>query len=81
MRNWIIKLDHIIGPEIGRSNFLKWTIQFLIQFSDPFVPGIWPQSGVKQNWITKLDQKLDHRFRSTNWVIKLDRELDHKIGP
>ena len=80
VRNWIIKLDHIIGPEIGRSNFLKWTIQFPIQFSDPIFPGIWPQSGVKKKWITKLDQKLDHRFRSTNWVMKLDRKLDHQIG-
>ena len=80
VRNWIIKLDHIIGPEIGRSNFLKWTIQFPIQFPDPICPGIWPQSGVKENWIMQLDQKLDHRFRSTNWVMKLDRKLDHKIG-
>ena len=62
VRNWIIKLDHIIGPEIGRSNFLKWTIQFPIQFSDPIFKRISLQSRARKNWIKKLDQEIGSSY-------------------
>ena len=74
------KLDHKIGSYYWARNWAIQVSEMDDPISDPFFPGIWPQSGVKQNWIMNLDQKLDHRFRSTNWVMKLDRKLDHKIG-
>jgi hypothetical protein len=69
-------LDHMIGPEIGRSNFLKWTIQFPIQFSDPMFPGIWPQSGVKQ----KMDHEIGAEIGSSFSINKLGHEIGSEIG-